>query len=118
MPETSTLTVRPQPGPALTRDRSGDPIRACPPVAALRFQGISTNFAWTLPGNIAYAGSQWAIWMILARFGGAVLVGQYALAQAIAIPVIFFSNLQLRAIQATDRAQRVPFGEYLALRIA
>jgi O-antigen/teichoic acid export membrane protein len=115
MTDPSSLTMRLEPGPAFTGNLAGD--QAAPP-AGLRFQGISTNFAWTLPGNVAYAGSQWAIWMILARFGGAVLVGQYALAQAIAVPVVFFSNLQLRALQATDRSQRVPFGEYLALRIA
>jgi len=38
----------------------------------------------------------------LAKLGNASMVGQYALALAIAAPVFMLTNLQLRAVQATD----------------
>ena len=45
------------------------------------------------------------------------MLGEYALAMAIATPVGLFSHLNLRAVLATDMERRHPFGDYLAVRM-
>jgi O-antigen/teichoic acid export membrane protein len=79
---------------------------------------IVRNFGWTFSGNIIYCVCQWLIWIVLARFGTPAIVGQYSFAQAIVIPIVLFSQLQLRSIQASDISFRVAFGYYLRLRTA
>ena len=74
--------------------------------------------AWTLAGNLVYAGCQWAMLVVLAKLGTPAMVGQFALALALTAPVLLFTNLQLRQIQATDARHEYPFGEYLGLRLA
>jgi O-antigen/teichoic acid export membrane protein len=78
---------------------------------------LRANFAWTLVGNVVYAGCQWAMLVVLAKLGTPQLVGQFALALAITAPVLMFTNLQLRQVQATDARAQYPFGDYLALRL-
>lgn len=46
------------------------------------------------------------------------MLGEYALAVAVASPVALFSHLNLRAVLATDAARRHPFGDYMAVRLA
>jgi O-antigen/teichoic acid export membrane protein len=77
------------------------------------------NVAWTLAGNIVYAACQWGIFLALARLGNPTMVGQFALGFAIANPVFLFSQLQLRALQATD-ASHAEFSPatYVALRLS
>jgi O-antigen/teichoic acid export membrane protein len=53
----------------------------------------------------------------LAKLGGAFMVGQFSLGLAIAAPVLMFSNLHLRAVQATDARRLYCFPEYLQLRM-
>jgi O-antigen/teichoic acid export membrane protein len=62
-------------------------------------------------------GAQWVGLMVLAKTGAPERVGQYSLAIAVTSPVIIFSQLQLRAIQATDARNQFLFGHYLGLRI-
>lgn len=78
---------------------------------------LRINFLWTLLGNIVYAGSQWGMLMILAKLGNPEMVGQFSLGLAITAPVILLTNLQLRAVQATDAKRKHLFGHYLALRL-
>jgi len=54
----------------------------------------------------------------LAKFGNSFMVGQFSLGLAIATPVLMFTNLHLRAVQATDAGRSYSFAEYLHLRIA
>jgi len=76
-----------------------------------------SNFAWMLSGNIVYAACQWGMVIALAKFGNSFMVGQFSLGLAITTPVLMFTNLQLRAVQATDAKRRHSFGEYLGLRV-
>lgn len=78
---------------------------------------LRKNFSWTLIGNVTYAGCQWAMLVVLAKLGRPELIGQFALGLAITAPIIVFTNLQLRAIQATDAAGEYRFGDYLGLRL-
>lgn len=80
---------------------------------------LRRNVSWTFGGNIAYAGSFWLMWVLLARVGNNTVVGQFALGYAIATPVYAITNLSLRTIQATD-APGSPYSlaHYLGLRVA
>ncbi|MFP3869169.1 MAG: oligosaccharide flippase family protein [Desulfobacteraceae bacterium] len=82
-------------------------------------QGLSLkkNFSWTLAGNVVYAGCQWGMLVVLAKLGTPEMVGQFALGLAITAPIFMFSNLQLRAVQATDARREYLFGHYLGLRL-
>ena len=67
-------------------------------------------------GQVIYLACQWGAVITLARLGGPEMVGRFALALAIAAPVMLFSNLGLRAALATDVRGEHPLGRYLALR--
>ena len=79
---------------------------------------IHKNFSWILCGNVVYAGSQWGMLVVLAKLGTPEMLGKFALGLAVTAPVIMFSNLHLRAVQATDAKYEYTFGDYLGLRIA
>ena len=79
---------------------------------------VHNNFVWALTGNSGYSACQWLIWVALAKLGSPEMVGQYAFAQAIATPIILFSNLQQRSIQATDVTDGFTFGHHVTLRTA
>lgn len=78
---------------------------------------LRRNFCWTFVGNVVYAASQWGMLTVLAKMGTPEMVGQFALGLAITAPVILFSNLQLRGVQATDAKGEFFFSDYLALRL-
>lgn len=94
---------------SLSFDRKG--------VISDRVLPLRINFLWTLSGNIVYAGSQWGMLVVLAKLGTPEMVGQFALALAVTAPLFMFTNLQLRAVQATDARHNYLFGHYLGLRI-
>jgi O-antigen/teichoic acid export membrane protein len=75
------------------------------------------NFSWTFIGNAVYAACQWGMLVALAKLGNSEMVGQFTLGLAITAPIIMFSNLQLRNLQATDATAQYNFGDYLSLRI-
>lgn len=78
---------------------------------------LRTNFGWTIAGNVGFAASQWGVLVVVEKLLGPEAVGRYALALAIAAPVMLFSGLNLRAVQATDARGDHAFGAYAALRI-
>lgn len=78
---------------------------------------LRQNFSWTFAGNLIYAACQWAMLVLLAKLGSPEMVGQFTLGLAIATPITLFSNLQLRAIQATDAKNQYRFTDYLELRL-
>jgi O-antigen/teichoic acid export membrane protein len=78
---------------------------------------LRANFAWTLAGNVLYAGCQWGMLSALAKLGSPSIVGQFTLGLAISAPVFMFTNLQLRAVQATDVNAESGFGDYFTLRL-
>jgi O-antigen/teichoic acid export membrane protein len=78
---------------------------------------LRRNFSWTFVGNFIYAASQWGMLTVLAKIGTPEMVGQFALGLAVTAPVIMFSNMQLRAVQATDAKEDYLFSDYLTLRL-
>src|SRR5262245_48367714 len=69
-------------------------------------------------GNAIYAASQLALVVVIAKLGSVVQVGHFAYAVAMTTPVFIFSQLQLRALQATDSAGEYSFADYFSLRVA
>ncbi len=82
-----------------------------PPVTLRR------NFSWAFIGNGVYAASQWGMLVTLVKLGNPEMVGQFTLGFAVTAPVLMLTNLQLRAVQATDAKQQYGFSDYLGLRI-
>jgi len=78
---------------------------------------LRRNFSWTFTGNLIYAASQWGMLVVLAKLGSPEMVGQFTLGLAVTAPVIMFTNLQLRGIQATDAKGDYVFSDYLGLRL-
>jgi len=79
---------------------------------------LRRNFIWTFAGNSLFGASQWAILSLIAKLGSREMLGDYALALALATPVVMLSHLNLRAVLATDVREQHPFGDYLAVRIS
>jgi O-antigen/teichoic acid export membrane protein len=98
------------------RTAAGLPSRGAGPQPAASLS-LRANFSWTLAGNLVYAGSQWGILVILAKLGTPEAVGQFVLGLAVTAPVMMLTNLQLRAVLATDARRAHRFADYLALRV-
>ncbi len=79
---------------------------------------LRRNFSWTFIGNAVYAACQWGMLVVLAKLGSPEMVGQFTLGLAVTAPVLMFTNLQLRAVQATDARKEYLFSDYLALRLS
>ena len=78
---------------------------------------LRKNFAWTLGGISIYGACQFAMLSVIAKLGNPALVGRFGLALAITAPVVMFTRLQLRSIQATDARDEYRFSDYLSLRV-
>ena len=87
---------------------SATPVVIAPP--------LRVTFAWTLAGNVIYAGCQWGMISVLAKLGSTTAVGQFSLALAITAPVLMLMNMWLRAVQATDAQSEFQFSDYFTLR--
>ncbi len=77
---------------------------------------LRVSFSWTLVGNVIYALCQFGMLSALAKLGSPSVVGQYALALAVATPLFMLANLQLRGVQATDARNEYLFPDYFTLR--
>jgi O-antigen/teichoic acid export membrane protein len=81
-----------------------------------RLPSLTSNFMWTLGGNVIYNATQWGMLSILAKRGSPATVGVFALGLAVSAPVFMFCNLQLRSVQATDAQTRYQFADFFVLR--
>jgi O-antigen/teichoic acid export membrane protein len=74
------------------------------------------NVAWMMAAQGVYALCQWAKLVVLARLGGPEIVGVFALALALATPIMMFSGLQMRQVLVADAAGTYPFKSYRTVR--
>ncbi|MBI3463695.1 MAG: hypothetical protein HY000_11660 [Planctomycetes bacterium] len=88
-----------------------------PGPAAVSPQSIARNVLWSFSGNVLLAFCQWAIVVVLARLGTPHTVGVFALALAVATPVILLASLSLRTYQVTDTGCDYAFSEYITIRV-
>jgi O-antigen/teichoic acid export membrane protein len=70
-----------------------------------------------LAGTTVYAATQLAILTVFGKLGNAALLGEYAVALAVAVPVVTLCMLNLRALQLTDVDDRARFADYLGVRL-
>ncbi len=103
----TTPGVRPPVTPAV--ERAEPQLRPLP---------LRTNFAWTLGGFIVYGVCNFAWVNVLAKTESKEMVGRLGLALAVTAPIVMFTRLQLRSIQATDARSEYRFSDYLSLRTA
>ena len=78
---------------------------------------LFSNIVWMLVGNVAYGFSQWILLVALAKLGTVEMVGKFALALAVVLPVLMFGSLSLRSLQITDALRSYRFLEYGAVRL-
>lgn len=114
------LPDRVSPGALLTVEPSppAEPSTTIGTEPATPGLSLRLNFAWILAGNVVFAICQWGAIVALAKLGSTFIVGQFSLGLAISTPVLMLTNLQLRAVQATDSRRLYSFREYLRLRTA
>jgi O-antigen/teichoic acid export membrane protein len=92
-------------------------LRLTRPNSDLTPLSLRKNFSWTLMGNAAYAASRWLVLVILAKLGSPEMVGEYALAVAISMPIFAFTDLNIWGVMVTDVKRSYDFGDYLGLNI-
>jgi len=80
-------------------------------------RNLKSDFTWVLVGNTIYFACQWGIVLALAKLGTTGQVGEYALGMAIAAPIVFFANLQLRSLIASDVRDEFSFAQYFHFRV-
>ena len=78
---------------------------------------VRRGFAWLAAGYASYMLCQWAMIIVLARWGTPEKVGQFGLALATTAPIVLFTGLGLRRILATDARSAYRFADYLGLRL-
>lgn len=103
------------PLPPTSEPRSGSVTGKTPESPS--FRSLPRNFSWIFVGTAVYAAAQWGMLVVLARLGSPEAVGQFALALAVAAPVMLLANLSLRTVQAVDARDRYAFSEYFTLRL-
>lgn len=77
---------------------------------------LRSSASWTLAASLVYAAAQWAMISAAAKLTSAAALGQFALGLSIAAPVFMLTNMQLRAVQATDARSEHSFADYFTLR--
>jgi O-antigen/teichoic acid export membrane protein len=78
---------------------------------------IRSNLTWMIAGTVWSGFCQWALLVVLAKFGTVDMVGTFTLGLAITLPVLMFSCLNLRTLYVTDCLNTYRFCEYLTLRL-
>jgi O-antigen/teichoic acid export membrane protein len=79
---------------------------------------VASHARWTVGASVFYVACQALVLLVVARLGTPALVGELAMALAVAAPIALLVSLQLRSAQATDVAEEWEFADYLALRAA
>lgn len=98
-------------------------VETCSPSVVLAERPISrglslrANFSWTFVGNSIFSACQWGALVALAKLSSPLIVGQYSLGVAIAMPVISLTGLQIRSVIASDVRETYKFGEYVGFRL-
>lgn len=79
---------------------------------------LQRNVFWALCGSVGYAASQWLLIVVVAKTGSPSMVGQFTLALSICTPIVLFSGLALRVVQANDVQRSYTPAQYFGLRLA
>ena len=88
------------------------------PVAHAMPLSLRSNFSWTFMANVILAASQAGVLGILITLGTSEMTGLFYLGLTMVTPTLLFTDLSLRAVQATDSRQDYDFRDYFGLRLA
>lgn len=102
---------------AMPKDTQVIELQLPPTATRSAIPTLRNNFVWTFAGSVLYAGCQWGMLSAIAKMGSPSIVGQFTLGLAVSAPVFMFTNLQLRAVQATDVNAECGFADYFTLRL-
>jgi O-antigen/teichoic acid export membrane protein len=75
------------------------------------------GFSWSLASNLVTVVCQTGFLLVLTRIGDTHMTGEYGFANALVVPILSLSNLQLRGLQSTDGRNEFIFSDYLGLRV-
>ncbi|MBC7926865.1 MAG: hypothetical protein H7039_14530 [Bryobacteraceae bacterium] len=78
---------------------------------------LKGGLAWSLAGNVVNGASQWAVLSLIAKLTSTEILGQFALALAVATPIAMLAHLNLRSVFTTDVHRTNPFADYFAVRL-
>jgi O-antigen/teichoic acid export membrane protein len=78
---------------------------------------LRENIIWSFVGTTIFAFCQWAILVFLTKTQTAEMVGEFNFGFAVTAPIIMLTNLQLRAIIATDAKHDFQFQDYASVRL-
>lgn len=75
------------------------------------------SVGWLVAGNTAAAIAQWLYLAMATKIGGVESAGIFAYGIAVCTPIVTFTGLQMRALQASDVSRLFPFATYFSLRL-
>jgi len=78
---------------------------------------LPKNIAWAFSGGFAVTLANSLILIIIAKTSSPAMMGQYALAQGIVIPVMTLFSCNMRVLIATDARSSTAFTDYFHLRL-
>ncbi len=79
---------------------------------------LRANVIWSMAGQVGFAALSWGATVVLARADhGGRLVGHFAIASAVTVPIMVFFNLQLRTVVVSDARNEHEFADYFGLRV-
>jgi len=99
----------------LVRQPAATPVAH--PAPAPRKLSLRQNFSWMFCAQMISGVLRWGLLLLLAKMGGALMVGTWTLAQAICLPIMYLTGLNLQTVLVTDAAREHTVGEYLFLRV-
>lgn len=97
----------------MTIDAPGpdDSAAIAPSASSLRRGAIAV-----LLGNGVFNACRIGVIVLLAKFAGESVLGEFNYAMALSAPIVIFAALELRSVFVADPHDQIPFGAYLALR--
>ena len=102
----------------MNKEMTGDVQTTQERKPAHRKLSLRMNFSCTFAAQLIYSFARWLIILIVAKLGDPTSVGLVVLAQAICMPVLWASRLNLRPALVTDAKNKYTYGQYIGLRIA
>lgn len=80
-------------------------------------RGVRWNIAASIAGTLAYAFSQWVLFVLLARMTSLTVVGDFSLMVALSAPLYLLIGLNLRVAQATDAREEFRSHDFINLQV-
>jgi len=78
---------------------------------------LKKNFVWAFAGNVTSAFCMSLLLILLTKLGTAEIVGVFAIAQAVGMPISTLLGLRLQMAQVTDARNKFGFADYYSLRV-